>query len=48
MPPNQLTVMAVNDPTVCVRLNGTDGKVKIERLELAVEPLVFTALTMMA
>ena len=47
-PPNQLTVIAVNEPTVCVRLKGTDGKVKTERLELAVEPLTFTAVTMTA
>ena len=48
MPPNQLTVTSVNEPAVCLRLNGTDGKVSIDRLELAVEPFTFTAVTIIA
>ena len=47
-PPSQLTVIVFNEPAVCNILTGTDGKVKIEKLELAVEPLIFTALTMTA
>ena len=47
-PPSQLTVISVNEPAVCETLKGTDGKVSIDRLELAVEPLILIADTIIA